>query len=371
MRIAVIGTGIAGLGAAYALSQRPRGRAVRARRPRRRPLEHGQHMVAGRTLALDTGFIVHNEDTYPNLSASSASSACATQPSEMSFSVACGALRPRVLRAAARRSDRGSTLRDRPLPAHSASRRSTTRAARSGASRPLRRPRRATRRGSGDHFLVPLTRRALVDRSRARRSTSRLAYAVRFFANHGMLGFRRHRWRTVTGGSRTLRAAPSRTGCGINLLDRGSLDPPPRRRRRAAARGRRAAALRRRRGRDARRPGAAPARGLRARTSGACSAFRDDRERDRPAHRRALPAPPRRDPRLVELPAPDCGCDDGRPTMTYYLNKLQRLDEDEHYCVTLNRTAEIDPAQDHPPLLLPPPARDAPSRCAPSPSCRA
>jgi Predicted NAD/FAD-binding protein len=44
--------------------------------------------------------------------------------------------------------------------------------------------------------------------------------------------------------------------------------------------------------------------------------------------------------------------------MTYYLNKLQRLDEDEHYCVTLNRTAEIDPATDHPPLLLPPPARD-------------
>ena len=31
--------------------------------------------------------------------------------------------------------------------------------------------------------------------------------------------------------------------------------------------------------------------------------------------------------------------------MTYYLNKLQRLDEDEHYCVTLNRTAEIDPAR--------------------------
>ena len=29
--------------------------------------------------------------------------------------------------------------------------------------------------------------------------------------------------------------------------------------------------------------------------------------------------------------------------MTYYLNKLQRLDEDEHYCVTLNRTDEIDP----------------------------
>ena len=27
--------------------------------------------------------------------------------------------------------------------------------------------------------------------------------------------------------------------------------------------------------------------------------------------------------------------------MTYYLNRLQALDEPEHYCVTLNRTSEI------------------------------
>ena len=32
-----------------------------------------------------------------------------------------------------------------------------------------------------------------------------------------------------------------------------------------------------------------------------------------------------------------------KPTVTYYLNRLQRLDADEHYCVTLNRTEEIDP----------------------------
>jgi predicted NAD/FAD-binding protein len=32
-----------------------------------------------------------------------------------------------------------------------------------------------------------------------------------------------------------------------------------------------------------------------------------------------------------------------KPTVTYYLNRLQRLETDEHYCVTLNRTAEIDP----------------------------
>ena len=32
-----------------------------------------------------------------------------------------------------------------------------------------------------------------------------------------------------------------------------------------------------------------------------------------------------------------------KPTVTYYLNRLQRLDTDTHYCVTLNRSDEIDP----------------------------
>ena len=45
--------------------------------------------------------------------------------------------------------------------------------------------------------------------------------------------------------------------------------------------------------------------------------------------------------------------------MTYYLNRLQRLDTDEHYCVTLNRAEEIDPERvimrtvyDHPLFTL-------------------
>ncbi len=37
-----------------------------------------------------------------------------------------------------------------------------------------------------------------------------------------------------------------------------------------------------------------------------------------------------------------CGGANGHPTITYYLNRLQRLDTDEHYGVTLNRTDEID-----------------------------
>ncbi len=89
MKIAVIGTGISGLGAAYALSK---GHEVELFERDDRAGGHSntvEHMVAGRTLALDTGFIVHNEDTYPNLVRLFRELGVRTQPSEMSFSVAC------------------------------------------------------------------------------------------------------------------------------------------------------------------------------------------------------------------------------------------------------------------------------------------
>jgi uncharacterized protein len=34
--------------------------------------------------------------------------------------------------------------------------------------------------------------------------------------------------------------------------------------------------------------------------------------------------------------------DDGRPTVTYYLNKLQRLDDDRDFCVTLNQHVPVE-----------------------------
>src|SRR5512141_186137 len=89
MKIAVIGTGISGLGAAYALSN---AHEVELFERDDRTGGHSntvEHAVAGRTIALDTGFIVHNESTYPNLVRLFRELGVRTQPSEMSFSVAC------------------------------------------------------------------------------------------------------------------------------------------------------------------------------------------------------------------------------------------------------------------------------------------
>ena len=124
-----------------------------------------------------------------------------------------------------------AAARDRALPAHRA--RSPSRSATRQHARRLR-----AHRG-----LLPLLPRPLPRAVRRRRSgpprprrpsPSPAPYAVRFFQNHGLLGFRRHIWRTVAGGSRALRrrhhraarraASPARRGAGGH----------PRRRRRGA-----------------------------------------------------------------------------------------------------------------------------------------
>ncbi|MBN1478600.1 FAD-dependent oxidoreductase [Candidatus Sumerlaeota bacterium] len=89
MRIAIVGSGISGLVAAHLL--------------------HGDHEITvfeagehigghtntipveweGETHAIDTGFIVHNERTYPNFTELLRRLGVETQPSEMSFSVRC------------------------------------------------------------------------------------------------------------------------------------------------------------------------------------------------------------------------------------------------------------------------------------------
>jgi predicted NAD/FAD-binding protein/DUF1365 family protein len=86
-RVAVIGSGVAGLTAAYVAS---RSADVTIYEADDRLGGHADtHLVddGGRDLAIDTGFIVHNEKTYPTLLRMFAELGVATQESEMSLSV--------------------------------------------------------------------------------------------------------------------------------------------------------------------------------------------------------------------------------------------------------------------------------------------
>lgn len=227
MRIAIIGSGISGLGAAYVLS---RAHDVEVFERDERAGGHS-NTVLHEGLALDTGFLVHNERNYPLLCRLFDELGVATTQSDMSFSVACrdcgleysgrrpfaqprNAARPRFqallweigrwLRTAKRtlaECDDGETLQAY-LDAH-------------GYSRRFR-----------EHFLVPLTS-ALWSTAPGRALEFPAAAAIRFFDNHGMLGFGRFRWRTVTGGSRVYvgriaeRLGPRlRLGQGVRSLRR-------------------------------------------------------------------------------------------------------------------------------------------------------
>ncbi|CAJ0849772.1 hypothetical protein AMST5_00173 [freshwater sediment metagenome] len=86
-KIAVLGTGVAGLSAAWLLS---RAHDVTVIEQERRPGGHSNTVdVPGPDgdIAVDTGFIVYNEPAYPNLTALFDHLGVATTPTEMSFSV--------------------------------------------------------------------------------------------------------------------------------------------------------------------------------------------------------------------------------------------------------------------------------------------
>jgi predicted NAD/FAD-binding protein len=337
VRIAVVGTGVAGLVAGYALS---RAHEVELFERDERPGGHTNTVVHD-GLALDTGFIVHNEPNYPGLVRLFRELGVRTQDSDMSFSVSCA--RHGLEYAGRRPLGRAPARLVREISRFLWSARATIEAARGqtlgqyvaehGYSAQFR-----------DHFLVPLTA-AIWSSGTGAALDFPAGYALSFFDNHGMLGFRRRRWRTVAGGSRAyVRALLERSRATVHL------GLPVR------------AVTRHEDGVELHTDDGA-ARGF----DGVVVAVHGDQALPlladpTPGERRVLSAfrstasetvlhtdarlLPRRGARASwNYRLADCGAANGRPTITYYLNRLQRLDTDRHYCVTLNRTAEI--AEEH------------------------
>jgi len=205
-RIAIIGGGISGLGAAWALASRNEivvyeagwalgghSNTVEVETP------HG-------TVPVDTGFIVYNEQTYPHLTRLFAALKVPTQPSEMSFGFSMDGefeyaargrgliAQPSNLLRARYRSMVGDILRFRRVG-------------------PSLRPSTGesivellSRHGFSDGFLydylLPMTG-AIWSASQADIGRFPAESILRFLSNHGLIRVTdRPQWRTVSGGSR-------------------------------------------------------------------------------------------------------------------------------------------------------------------------
>ena len=208
MKIAVIGTGIAGLGAAHALARvhdievyerdaRAGGHAHTVRVP----------VADGPDLDLDTGFLVHNTRNYPLLTRLFAELGVRTQASEMSFSVTCA--RCGLAYAGRDLWNQRAQLRDprmRRLAANIIRFAAISGRWRDGRHRTRTLAQLVDHEGFStdfrDHFLIPFTA-AIWSMSPSDAMAFPADDALSFFANHNVLAVRRNTWRTVVGGSRS------------------------------------------------------------------------------------------------------------------------------------------------------------------------
>ncbi|MDP9845063.1 NAD(P)/FAD-dependent oxidoreductase [Streptosporangium lutulentum] len=208
-RIAVVGSGVAGLTAAYVLGRYDDVVLFEADdRVGGHAHTHDVASAGGRTLAVDSGFIVHNERTYPHLIRLFAELGVRTQPSDMSMSVSCGGC---GLEYAGGRGARGlfarpSSLTRAPYLRMLAEVPRFHRLAREALERDDDRTLGEFVAGFSPyfaaHFTTPLVSAVWsCPPSVAGRYPARYLFA--FLANHGMLAVSGSpRWRTVTGGSR-------------------------------------------------------------------------------------------------------------------------------------------------------------------------
>jgi predicted NAD/FAD-binding protein len=350
-RVAVIGSGVAGLTAAYLLRRRYDVTLYEAdARLGGHAHTHDVTTADGRWLGVDSGFIVHNERTYPLLLRLFAELGVATQPSEMSMSIRCegcgleyaGArglggvfaqprrlLRPEFLRllGEVKRFHR----RARRLLASGDEQATLAEFLRRGRFSPY-----AVR-----HFVVPLVS-AVWSAAPGVALEYPARYLFAFLDNHGMLSVTGSpAWRTVTGGSRRYVERAAKNLAAVHV--------------------------------------STPVRAVARRTAGV--EVRDDADEahdfdraviathaDQALALRADPSPAEREvlgafgysrnvtllhrddtvlPRAPRARAswnyllPQCAAQSDRVLVSYDLNRLQRLAESPPYVVTLNATDRV------------------------------
>lgn len=234
MDIAVVGSGISGLAAAWLLSERHRVTLYEA------ASRFGGHTntvdvtIGGRTTQVDTGFIVYNEATYPNLTALFAHLEVPTQASDMSFAVSLDGGRMEYEGTDLR----GLFAQKRNLlrPRFWSMLRDLLRFYRSAPGRVAALPasvslgdfldREGYSRAFQDDHLLPMAA-AIWSASAAQLRDYPAAHFVRFCDNHGLLNVaNRPIWRTVTNGARSYIArmlpaiAEARLNCAVTGISR-------------------------------------------------------------------------------------------------------------------------------------------------------
>jgi predicted NAD/FAD-binding protein len=351
MRIAIIGAGISGLTAAHLLAPEHDLTVYEAGNyagghTNTVAVSDGQH-----SYDVDTGFIVMNDRNYPNFTRLLARLGVATQPTHMSFSVKseyedfeyCGT--PRGVFA------QRANLRSRSFWRMLADLRRFNRELRGLLAEP----------DSGESLQAFLTSRdfsadfiqrlivpqvaAVWSADPGQMSSFPVRFIAEFFANHGMLGFRdRPHWSTIVGGSARYVEALTRP-----FRERIRLQTPVRRITRNAEHVEieSDAGIRERYDQVVIATHSDQALGLlgdpSVRESELLGAI-PYQQNEAVLHTDGSLLPRRTQARaawnyhLLREPGTVS-------TVTYYMNHLQRLDATRDFCVTLNRTAAIDPQQ--------------------------